>query len=212
MKYQITQTQTGGDWELTMTCEFANETIARLIKEDTKINRYGHNREYLVTKYENVWAKIEIGGQVITLTSWNKHGSVLMFNNMQDTKTRMETTAQSWQEQEAKYLPTMRYFEARTKDVFKEWFGYQSERMIALENQVEQVRFGLETIESKAKGDAELVASQLQEHDETLTDLGDCLDKDYTRLDRIESALGKHLRQTLAHFPCVGKRIILEKV
>jgi len=151
MKYQITQTQTGDDWELTMTCEFGNETIARLIKEDTKINRYGHNREYLVTKYENVWAKIEIGGQIVTLTSWNKHGSVLMFNNMQDTKTRMETTAQLWQEQEAVFLPAMRYFEARTKDVFKEWSSYQNGRIKALEDQIEQIRQDTEAAEAKAK-------------------------------------------------------------
>ena len=140
MKYQITQTQTGGDWELTMTCEFGNETIAKLIKEDTKINRYDRDTEYLRNEHNDNWARIEIENNVITLSSWDKHGWVLMFNNMQDTKTRMETTAQLWQEQEAVFLPAMRYFEARTKDVFKEWSSIIVERMIVLEDQTKQIK------------------------------------------------------------------------
>ena len=135
-----------------------------------------------------------------------------MFNNMQDTKTRMETTAQLWQEQEAVFLPAMRYFEAKTKDVFKEWSSIIMERMVVLEDQTKQIKQRQEDEEEISDKMDAIIQSHITSIQETLADLGDCLDKDYTRLDRIESALGKHLRQTLAHFPCVGKRIILEKV
>ena len=193
MEYQITQTQTGNNWELTMTCKFANETIARLIGEGARVHCYDCNRHYLKTGYGHDWARIEIENNVITLSSWSKSGWVLMFNNMQDTKTRMEITAQSWQEQEAVFLPAMRYFEARTKDVFREWSSHQNKRIKVLGDQIEQHR------------------QELQDHEETLADLGDCLDKDHTRLSKIESGLQKHLRQTLAHFPVVGKRIKLQE-
>jgi len=154
----------------------------------------------------------------------------------EDAEQPLIELAQSLAEQEAKYLPTMRYFNAHAlafNENLKAELDKIYKRLSEMGNEIHDLKRREISNWDRASESSEAIATlraqfderiraledqveqhrqELQDDEETLTDFGDCLDKDHARLNRIELVLGKHLRQALAHFPCVGKRIILEKV
>lgn len=174
MKHQITTTLTNGDWELKMRCEFADETIAELIMRTASI---APHRSQCLQHEGNAIARIEQDGNTITLTSYDKQGSyAYKFGSREETKSALEAIAQQWEAKEQIYLPAMQYFEARTKDVMKQWSANQNDKLNDLEAEIENERL-------KREGDIRFCEGQITK----LLEKAEALEKLYDGLHQLIS-------------------------
>jgi len=184
MKHQISTTTTNDEWEQVMTCEFIGDAITELVWKDIPKCRRKY-KDCLLVDGEGK-AELQREGKTITATCKKQERYTRNWDaDPNANQEALEALAQEWEQQEKKWLPISRYFNACTKDAMNAWAQKWTDHLLDLEHEAKIERL-------KRKGDIKFCEAQNKERHLTYLERG-------RRLNDIEEALSLH-RDLPFHF------------
>ena len=179
-----------------MVCEFASATIAELVRQDTAIGYQNHKECFVVEGKPK--AELQREDKTITaISKYKQHFSRYWDVDPSANKVALETLAKDWQEQEKTWLPTMRYFriaKEKHNQALREWSKKHDERLDGLEYQIKGERLKREGDVKFCEGQITKLFENLIDIEKQMHDLLDCLDMDFSAIERLREALSQHAR------------------
>ena len=189
MKHKITTTKTEDGVQTVMECEFEDAAIAELIDLERAMAQ---------------WERQDSASESLRLTA-KKDDKTLTFRVHQSAGLPLQEIASVLEEQEAQYLPAMRYFNSRAKrfnENMREWRNELNQRLNGLEYDVKQIHRWKDAADKEMCDMARKIQDlkwQLNNHSDKVGEL----DEEVTALEKLYEGLRgmfiKHAEQRF-HF------------